>query len=350
MKKIIVLLLIFGFCYGPIMAQIKYADAHITKGTLTVVRDGEVTIFESGGEDIEIQEGDIIRVGLFSAVTLKTVEETNVMFGSNAVMHIRPWRVKGRTGTLRMLFGKLRYKTAKLRKKRRFRIRTAMAVMGVKGSEGIVDADSVGNTTSTQYESEAEFISVNAPEIELVAASPKIFGAGIGEVRASFDSGSYSLGTRNGTILSAGVSSVVVPISLIHLVMASGRAVANVSPGTTSAVVNGGATSVPIETPEELKDALLDNLLPNDPNSKLTGLVELVSLGAVDQADYNSSQSEKISDAEVKEFAKAFKKVKKRVSTKVKKQALKNVLEAIDRNDIVNASQKSGDINISIEK
>ena len=124
----------------------KYGDAVIKRGSLTVVRQGQSTVYNSGDQAIEIQQKDVLRAGRSSQIVLSTVEETSVRMGSNAVFQVKSWQQRQKTGLLRMLYGKMLFKTKKLRGRNRFRLKTATAIMGVKGTEGNTEVGSTGNT------------------------------------------------------------------------------------------------------------------------------------------------------------------------------------------------------------
>lgn len=147
MKKQIALFLIVGLTgFQLVMGSPKYGDAVIKKGSLTVVRGGRTSIFNTSGTPIEIQQNDVLRAGRSSQIVLQTLEETTITIGSNAVFQVKPWQHRQKKGVLRMLYGKMLFKTKRLKGKRRFRLKTATAVMGVKGTEGNTEVGSTGNT------------------------------------------------------------------------------------------------------------------------------------------------------------------------------------------------------------
>ncbi|PCI24730.1 MAG: hypothetical protein COB67_11330 [SAR324 cluster bacterium] len=136
MKKLLIgigtLLLLLETSFG----LVKYGEAYIQKGNLTIIRDGKLYRYASQEEAIEILKNDILRVGKNSLVKLETVQDTHIQMGSNAVFQVRAWKEGRKKGYLRMLFGKSRFKTTRSRtKRRRFSVKTAMAVVGVKGTE-----------------------------------------------------------------------------------------------------------------------------------------------------------------------------------------------------------------------
>ena len=147
MKQLIlcfVFLLLSSSGYG----LTKYGEATVKKGGLTILRDGKRLSFTAGDNSIQILKKDVLRAGKKSLITLNTVQNTTVELGSYAIFQVRPFKISKNTGDLRMLYGKARFKTvgnAKA-KSRRFRLRTATAVIGVKGTEWIQQTNSSGTT------------------------------------------------------------------------------------------------------------------------------------------------------------------------------------------------------------
>jgi hypothetical protein len=87
----------------------------------------------------------VLKVGDDSFVILKTVQDTIIQMGSNAVFQVRPWKQKKKYGYLRMLYGKAIFKVRKFFvKKKRFNFKTATAVAGVRGTKLIPQVTSTG--------------------------------------------------------------------------------------------------------------------------------------------------------------------------------------------------------------
>ncbi len=126
----------------------KYGDAQIVKGTLTIFNTTnrqEKTYTKEDGE-ILVKLNDLLRVNANSLIVLKTVEDTDIKMGSHALFLVAPWEKREKKGNLRMLYGKMSFKTKKLKGKRRFRLKTASATISVKGTGGNCEAGSTGNT------------------------------------------------------------------------------------------------------------------------------------------------------------------------------------------------------------
>ncbi len=75
--------------------------------------------------------------------------------GANAVFQIRPWKQRKKIGYLRMLYGKIVFKTKSLlKKKRKFKFKTATATIGVKGTEAEVQVSANANLQILSLEGE----------------------------------------------------------------------------------------------------------------------------------------------------------------------------------------------------
>jgi hypothetical protein len=147
MDKRILLVPIFILLFMEIgFGLTKYGDAEVKKGNLIIVRNGRATLYDKNSGNIPILKRDVLRVGKKSFVILNTIEETRIKMGANAVFQIRPWKQRNKTGYLRMLYGKIVFKTQTLlKKKRKFKFKTATATIDVKGTEGEVELTANSN-------------------------------------------------------------------------------------------------------------------------------------------------------------------------------------------------------------
>ncbi len=170
-KRLVLLLIILGFVVQPAFGLRKYGDAVVKRGKLTVVRDGETLMYQRGNDEIQILRNDVLRVGKRSLVILKTIENTTLRMGSNAVFQVRPWKQRKKHGYLRMLFGKLLFKTKKQKDKNRFRFKTATATIGIKGTIGLTEVDPSANTQLASYEGIPILIGVEEEEQEIGAGN-----------------------------------------------------------------------------------------------------------------------------------------------------------------------------------
>ena len=137
------LLLVVTTAYG----LEEYGKITVLQGRLAIIRDDGVMTYDQGDGKISVLNNDVLRVGQSSAAILETIENTTIKIGSNAVFEVRPWKRKSKFGYLRMLFGKGIFHTKKLFKRKRFRIKTATATIGVKGTTCSPEVTSIGNTS-----------------------------------------------------------------------------------------------------------------------------------------------------------------------------------------------------------
>ncbi|MBT6611613.1 MAG: hypothetical protein HOB38_05880 [Deltaproteobacteria bacterium] len=151
----------------PAVALTKYGTAQIQAGHLIVVRDGQESVYASEDGEVEVRLNDVIRVGQNSFVILKTEEQTDIKMGSNAVFQVKPWKNRKKSGYLRMLYGKMNFKTKKLQKRKRFRFKTASATIGVKGTGADCEVGSTGNTGCTGRSGKTEIQGNSGPPRDL---------------------------------------------------------------------------------------------------------------------------------------------------------------------------------------
>jgi len=113
-----------------------HGSATIYSGSVVIVRNAENLIFNSSDSLVEIQEGDLIRVGLKGNLRLNFRSGDRITLGSNAILQVRRWFKGQRKGNLRMLFGKFRARTMDGNKRRVMSIRTTTTIVGIRGSLG----------------------------------------------------------------------------------------------------------------------------------------------------------------------------------------------------------------------
>ncbi|MDH5560551.1 MAG: FecR family protein [Deltaproteobacteria bacterium] len=238
-KKLIITFSVLFLFVANSYASNKYGDAEILRGTMKIVRQNGSFMVDASQKKVEILKNDLVRVGPQSMVTLETVEDTTIELGSNAIMHFSAWKSRNRTGYTRMLFGKAKYQfAAKGQQKRRYRVKTAMAVIGVKGTKWWQETTPDGNTLTMIEEGEVGVLGMSGGE-------------------------------------------------------------QTVSQGQMSAVVNGSASSKSIVVPPKIKQEIqstnLDSMPPTSLGaSTMTGEVALVETGIVQQSDIIRSKGETI--------------------------------------------------------
>ena len=121
---------------GTALAAEEYGTADISKGEMTIVRNGTKTkLGKDAKKPVRVFVGDVILVGADSRVKLSTVEKTTVTLGSNAAFQVKPWTSKKKQGMFRMLFGRFRASTKGLTGGGQFNVKTATATIGIKGTD-----------------------------------------------------------------------------------------------------------------------------------------------------------------------------------------------------------------------
>lgn len=133
----------------PAIALTKYGVVRVRSGELTIVRDEQESVYVPEDGDVEILVNDVLRMGEDAFAVLNTIEQTDIKMGSNAVFQVRPWKSRKKTGYLRMLYGKMSFNTKILQKRKRFRFKSASAMIGVKGTGADCEVGSSGNTMCT---------------------------------------------------------------------------------------------------------------------------------------------------------------------------------------------------------
>ena len=136
-------LMLGGFAH----AVTKYGMAVVEQGSMTIVRDGKSNNFAVSPNPVEILEKDLVRVRDNSRVLLTTADKATVTLGANAIFQVEPWQSNEKQGVFRMLFGRFRASVNGLSSTDRFNVKTATAVIGVKGTE-YVSAVTVGGYTA----------------------------------------------------------------------------------------------------------------------------------------------------------------------------------------------------------
>jgi hypothetical protein len=143
-QNILAILLVLTVLCSPFaVGAVKYGRANIEKGNVVIVREGRMYLYTKTNSPVTLYENDTIRTLKNTSLTLFNPDQHKVRLGANAVMQLRKWKKKRQQGTLRMLFGKFRARTAAVRKKSSLYLRTTTATIGIKGSlgDGATSAD-----------------------------------------------------------------------------------------------------------------------------------------------------------------------------------------------------------------
>lgn len=121
----------------------RYGEVLIQKGNAIVVRQGRILRFSASKNRVPIQQRDVIRTLKNSSAILFTENKNRITLGANAIIQVKKWTNKSKSGKLRMLFGKFRARATKLFNRQPMQIRTATAIIGVKGSlaEGVTNSN-----------------------------------------------------------------------------------------------------------------------------------------------------------------------------------------------------------------
>lgn len=134
-------------------AATRYGTAVVEQGEITILREGKSLTFKAGPTEIPVNEQDTVRVREASRMVLHTQDKATVRLGANAVFQCEPWKQSARSGTFRMLFGRMRANVTGLAGEDRFNVKTATATIGVKGTEYSLAQSSSGNTAVLGIES-----------------------------------------------------------------------------------------------------------------------------------------------------------------------------------------------------
>jgi FecR-like protein len=134
-------------------AASPYGSALVEQGEMTILREGRSLNFKTSAQEVQVLENDLVRVREASRVTLKTQENATLTLGANAVFQVQPWQTPQKSGTFRMLFGRLRATVVGLAATERFNVKTATATIGVKGTSYDLATTTTGNTLVVGRES-----------------------------------------------------------------------------------------------------------------------------------------------------------------------------------------------------
>lgn len=137
-------------------AAVKYGDAVVEQGSMTIIREGRSLSFAASPQAVAVNEKDLVRVRENSRVVLRTADKAAVTLGSNAVFQVEPWQQQENRGVFRMLFGRFRATVTGLAGGERFNVKTATATIGVKGTEYSSAVTSGGYTSVLGIESTVE--------------------------------------------------------------------------------------------------------------------------------------------------------------------------------------------------
>jgi hypothetical protein len=174
MKKTI-LLVVFVLLALPVsnIWAASVGDLLLEKGLVKVRRNNVDTIYRDQGQTVSVQNLDEIQTGFDTRVTIRlTGKDEAIELFSKSFFVVS--NVNAEQSSVYMPTGKARFKiTAKkrVRKGRRaFRLRTANAMIGVKGTDFVVGA-SDGDTSLLTLSGAVSFASLAAPDVEVEVGS-----------------------------------------------------------------------------------------------------------------------------------------------------------------------------------
>lgn len=185
------------------LANISHADTEV--GRIAVV-NGEVKVGSSESDpkarlakpnDV-IHNQDVIKTGDGAAAKILFSDQTVMDLGPSSAMKVSDYAIKdveSRTGTFSILYGKLRaLVTKKVGPNGKLEVKTGDAVMGVRGTEFLVDSPKGANAAGTQLVVVSGVVQCRPPAGgppitvgagQMVMASPKTFAAAAGAGGAS---------------------------------------------------------------------------------------------------------------------------------------------------------------------
>ena len=172
MKKLILfcglIFLLFPFLTSELAAQSK-GTLTLEKGTIKLRRDFDDRFYQEAGKEIPIQYGDEIQTGKDTRALLFFTEQQNtVNLFSNTFFVIS--EVEQEADNVFMPIGKAHFTVKKIKpiqkNKKRFRLRTANALIGVKGTEFVVGVGD-GDTSLLTLSGSVSLANIEAPDVEV---------------------------------------------------------------------------------------------------------------------------------------------------------------------------------------
>jgi len=172
MKKqnILLILLLFLLSGSPVFSATEVGTMVLKKGMVKLRRAGADTIHREVGKKISLSNLDEIQTGALSQVTIHlTAKGDNIELFSQSFFKID--KVDKDTSGVSMSIGKAKFRIPKgkrplKRGRRRFRVKTANALVGVKGTEFVL-ATGAEETNLLTIEGSVTMASVSAPDVEV---------------------------------------------------------------------------------------------------------------------------------------------------------------------------------------
>jgi len=182
------LVLALGAMARPAWAQdaprTRYGEATVEQGSMTLVRSGRKFDYTQAEPAVVVVYGDVVVVNGNSRVVVQTVEGARLTIGANAAFQVKPFKQREQLGVLRLLFGRIRAKLVQLQAGHEFAIKTAQAVIGVKGTEFVTSVTAQGDTLVVVQETQhvVELTGLEGPQRKL---TPDLMAAVVNNKPAS---------------------------------------------------------------------------------------------------------------------------------------------------------------------
>jgi len=184
-KSALILLFLLTLGCFPLWAQASVGVATDVQGTATLTRDHQFFLLEEG---VEINSRDIIHTGSDSSIQLDMDDGSIISLGSNSHIALSQYKIhrkkRGIAATVNLVSGWLRFAVAKLVSfDSHYRFTTSTAVLGVRGTEGLINVEGQGvsSVSSLLLESGkiimAESVRGNALSGQLVTVNPGEFAS-----------------------------------------------------------------------------------------------------------------------------------------------------------------------------
>jgi len=172
MKKrhVLLILLLFGFCGSPVFSATEVGTMILKKGMVKLRRAGADTIHREVGKEISLSNLDEIQTGADSQVSIHLTAKGDIIeLFSQSFFKIE--NVDKETSGVSMSIGKAKFTIPKSKRplkrgRRRFRVKTANALVGVKGTKFVV-LSGVEETNLLTLEGSVTMASVTAPDVEV---------------------------------------------------------------------------------------------------------------------------------------------------------------------------------------
>ena len=168
-KKILpVCLAIYFLSTGAILA-VTIGHLTLEKGVVKLRRQNVETVIQERGVQIPLDEKDALQTGSGTEVKVHlSAKKDDIILASNTRFLLTS--IKEAVSEVSMPTGKARFivkkRLRRIKGRKRFRLKTANAIVGVKGTE-FVAAIANGTTNVLTLEGEVTMANVSAPEIEV---------------------------------------------------------------------------------------------------------------------------------------------------------------------------------------